>query len=286
MASEQDTIERRKLEHIDLCVDEAVEYRSKTTLLEDVHLLHDALPELCLDEISLSTQLVGKRLEVPLLITGMTGGVSRAGEINRALAEVAATRGVAFGVGSQRAMLRDSAATRTYQVRDVAPDLVILGNIGVVQASQMSSQELQDLAGNIDADVLAIHLNPAQELIQPEGDRDFRGGLDTIQRVQSELSIPILVKETGCGLSPRTLSRIRATGVQWVDVSGAGGTTWVGVETLRTTEERVAMGNALWEWGVPTGVSVAAASQAGLRVVGSGGIRNGLDVAKVVALGA
>lgn len=282
----QDDISQRKLDHLDLCADGDVEYRGKTTLLEEVELLHDALPELSLDALDLSLEFFSRRLRAPLLITGMTGGAERAGDINRTLARVAQELGLAFGVGSQRAMLRDPSLASTYRVREEAPDVALLGNIGAVQAAELSTAEAEDLVATIDADALCIHLNPGQELIQPGGDRDFRGCLDAIARLTAELSVPVIVKETGSGLSPRTLDKLRTAGVEWVDVSGAGGTTWIGVETLRTDPARQTLGQMFWEWGTPTAPAIVFAHERGFRTIASGGLRNGLDAARALALGA
>lgn len=281
-----DEISARKVDHLRLCAKEDVEARAKTTLLDDVELIHDSLPELSLDQIELGTAFLGKNLGAPLLITGMTGGASEAARINRQLATVAQEFGLAFGVGSQRAMLNDPSLASTYQVRDVAPDIVLLGNIGAVQAAQMSIDEAEDLLGVIGADGLCIHLNPGQELIQPEGDRDFRGGLDAIARLNDELSRPVIVKETGSGLGPTVLDRLKAVGVQWVDTSGAGGTTWIGVEARRAEGKLADLGELFWDWGVPTAASICYAKKRGFSAIGSGGLRTGLDAVYALALGA
>ncbi len=279
-------IEQRKLDHLRLCAEDEVEYRTKTTLLEDVELLHDSLPELSVSEVDLTVKVFQKTLSAPLLITGMTGGAEQAREINRTLASVAQEMNIAFGVGSQRAILKDPALADTYKVRDIAPDILLLGNIGAVQAAAMTTAQAEDLVGGIGADALCVHLNPGQELMQPEGDRDFRGCLDGISRLVDELSVPVIAKETGCGLSPRTLQRLAKHGIEWVDTSGAGGTTWIGVEALRTPEEERDLGTLFWEWGVPTAASVVYAQRAGMRTIASGGLRSGLDAAKAIALGA
>ncbi len=280
------TISTRKDDHLTLCAEAQVEFRQKTTLLEEVELLHDALPELSVAQINLSSKLVDRALAAPLLITGMTGGAERASSINRELARVAQELGIAFGVGSQRAILRHPELARTYQVRDVAPDVVLLGNIGGVQAAQMSTAQARDLIGTIDADALCVHLNPGQELLQPEGDRDFQGVLDGITRLIAELGKPVIIKETGCGLSYSVLDRLSRAGATWVDTSGAGGTTWIGVETLRTPPAERNLGEQLWEWGIPTAASVVYARNRGLSVIASGGLRHGLDAARAIALGA
>jgi len=281
-----DDISARKVDHIDLCATSDVEYNAKTTLLEEVELLHDALPELRMDAISLKTTFLGRELRAPLLITGMTGGAAQATRINRELAEVAQELGLAFGVGSQRAILRDRSLAKTYQVRDIAPDVTLLGNIGGVQAAAMSTAEVQDLVDLIGANGMCVHLNPGQELNQPEGDRDFTGVLEAIGRLNEELQVPVIVKETGCGLSPRALTKLQSTGIQWVDVSGAGGTTWIGVEVLRTPAEKRTVGQMFWEWGVPTAAAVVWSKRRNFNTIASGGLRDGLDCARAIALGA
>lgn len=277
----------RKNDHLDLAISGDVGFRKTTTLFECVRLVHDSLPELDFHAIDLSARILGKRLRAPLLIAGMTGGTARAGELNRALASIAEECGYAFGVGSQRAMLKRPESEATYRVRDVAPTALLLGNIGVVQAMAMSTAEVEDLVGRIDADALCLHLNPAQEVIQEEGDRDFRGALDTVGRLGSELSVPVVVKETGCGLSRLVAQRLRAAGVRHVDVSGAGGTSWVAVETHRARPERRALGERFWDWGIPTAASVGLVAPFGFSTVfATGGMKDGLDVAKAIALGA
>ncbi len=278
-------LEARKRSHLALCATEDVEHHTGT-LLDDVHLLHDALPELAIDEIDLATELLGRRLEAPILISGMSGGTEEAGRLNRALAGAAQKFGLGMGVGSQRAMLLDPATADTYRVRDVAPDILLLANLGAVQARDAGPARVAALVESIGADALCIHLNAAQELVQDEGDRDFRGCTAAIAELVAELAIPVVVKETGCGLGPRTLERLREAGVQWVDVSGAGGTSWTAVEALRGSERQRALGRELREWGIPTAASVAWAARAGLRVIASGGIRGPRDVAHALALGA
>lgn len=285
-ADDPELLGKRKVDHLTLCRDEDVESRATRTLLDQVRLLHDSLPELDLDAIDLRTTLAGLPLRAPLMISGMTGGAAMARDVNRTLAQVAEEFGFAFGVGSQRAMLRDPALTDTYRVRDVAPSVALLGNIGAVQAAQCSLAELQDLVAAIGANALCIHLNPAQEVVQGHGDRDFRGCLDRIELAVAELGVPVVVKETGCGMSPSTLRRLRRAGVQTVDVSGAGGTTWVGVETLRAEAHLRTVGETLWDWGVPTAPSIVYARREGMEVIASGGIRDGLDAARALALGA
>ncbi len=283
MASE---IQRRKDDHVDLCATDAVAFRGTSTLLESVELVHQALPELGLDEIDTRVTLLGKQLKVPLVMAAMTGGTERAGEINRVLAGLAEARGYGFGLGSQRAMQKEPAATGTYQVREWAPTALLLGNVGMVQARQMTSERVAELVTEIGADALCVHLNPAQELIQPEGDRDFRGGVDTFTRLVRDLPVPVVGKETGSGLSLETATLLYQAGVRTVDTSGAGGTSWVGVEALRAEGEDAELGQRLWDWGIPTAASIHFCVRAGMETIATGGIRSGWDVVRALVLGA
>jgi len=276
---------RRKRSHLELCGTGDVEGR-RSTLLEQVHLFHEALPELACDEVALGVTLLGRRLHAPIVISGMSGGAAEARELNRTLARVAQDLGLGMGVGSQRAMLLDPSTASTYQVRDIAPDVLLLANIGVVQARDAGAQRVADLAAAIGADALCVHLNPAQELVQDDGDRDFRGCLDAVARLVAELPLPVIVKETGCGFSPSTLVRLRRAGVRWIDVAGVGGTTWPGVEALRGSSRQQTLGAELREWGVPTAAAVVYARQCGLSTIASGGVRGAMDAARALALGA
>jgi isopentenyl-diphosphate Delta-isomerase len=208
------TISGRKADHIELCATGDVGFRSKTTLLEQVELIHDALPELSLEDIDTSVTLLGKKLRVPLFIAAMTGGTERSRQINRELARIAEERGYGFGLGSQRAMLNE--ASSTYEVRDVAPTVLLLGNIGAVQARSLPTEAVADLAQRVGADAMCVHLNPAMELVQHEGDRYFAGALGAIERLVEELEIPVIAKETGCGIGPSAALRLASAGVRHV----------------------------------------------------------------------
>jgi isopentenyl-diphosphate delta-isomerase len=280
-------ISSRKDDHLALCARGDVSFRETTTLLECVRLVHCALPDLNLEDLRLETIVLGKKLRAPLVIAGMTGGSERAKSINRDLASLAEERGYAFGLGSQRAMLRDPALAESYRVRDVMPTGLLLGNIGMVQARDMSTGEISDLVEAVGADALCVHLNPAMELVQREGDHDFRGGLATFERLAQELSVPVVAKETGCGISAHVARQLRSVGVRHLDVSGAGGTSWVAVETQRSEGPQRDLGEALWDWGIPTAASVALAAPLGFdTIIATGGLKSGLDVAKAIALGA
>ncbi len=285
------SIGSRKVDHIALCATEDVGFHGTTTLLECVRLVHDALPDLDFAALDPSVSLFGKTLKLPLCIASMTGGTEEATRINRDLAAVAEARGLAFGVGSQRAMFLRPESAPTYRVRDVAPSTVVLGNLGVVQAREMKTSEIQKLAESIGADALCIHLNPAMELVQPGGDRDFSGGLAAIERIVKELGIPVIVKETGCGISGSVAKRLKNAGVMHVDVSGAGGTSWVGVETKRAEAKNdapsKALGESFWNWGIPTAASVGMVAGVGFETIfATGGVKSGLDIARAISLGA
>ncbi len=280
-------ISQRKKDHLALCAGPNVGFRGKSTMLEHVHLVHDALPEMHADEVDTTTTLLGHKLAAPVIVAAMTGGTDRAAEVNKDLARAADELGLAFGLGSQRAMFVRPETAWTFKVRDVAPNVLVLGNLGVVQARQMTTQQIADLVGEVGANALCVHLNPAMEIVQPGGDRDFSSGLDTLARLVESLPVPVVAKETGCGLSRRAGERIVATGCKAVDTSGAGGTSWVGVEAHRAIDDDdKALAEELWDWGIPTGASVLQLSGLPLEIIATGGLKSGSDVARAVALGA
>ena len=281
-------ISQRKKDHIALCAGDNVGFREKTSLLEQVELVHNALPEMHLDEVDTGVDLLGKRLKAPVIIAAMTGGTDEAAAINRDLARAADELGLGFGLGSQRAMFVRPHTAWTFKVRDVAPNVLLLGNLGIVQARAMSTAEITALCQDTGADALCIHLNPAMEIVQPGGDRDFSRGLDTLRRLVEELLIPVVVKETGCGLSRQVAQQVRAVGVEHLDCSGSGGTSWVAVEAHRAVDpDERALADELWDWGIPTAASVVQVQGLGFKgIVATGGLRTGSDVARAVALGA
>lgn len=285
----EETTARRKDAHLDLCASAEVEPQENRTLLECVTLVHCAMPEMRVADAELSTPFMGKVLKAPLLITGMTGGTERAAQVNRDLALLAEHQGLAFGVGSQRAMSEDASRAASYQVRQVAPHAVLLGNIGLYQAIGLGVSGVQRLAEAIDADGMALHLNAGQELTQPEGDRDFRGGYNIVEALVAALGNRLLIKETGCGLSPEVALRLSNLGVRNLDVSGLGGTSWVRVEQLRAQGQQAELGAEFSSWGIPTAAAVATVRQVvgpSVCLVASGGLRTGLECAKALALGA
>jgi isopentenyl-diphosphate delta-isomerase len=281
-------IAKRKADHIAVAASGQADFRQTRTLFEHVRLVHQSLPERHVDDVDLSVTLAGRKLAAPVVVAGMTGGTEDAGAINRVLARAAEALGLAFGLGSQRAMAVHPELTPTYAVRDAAPGVFLFGNLGVVQAREMGVAAVRELCTRVDANALCVHLNPAQELVQDGGDRDFRAGVETIRRLVGELGLPVIVKETGCGLSLEAARVLHAAGVRTVDVSGAGGTSWVAVEATRAAEgsRQKRLGEELWDWGIPTAVSVAGCARLGLEVIATGGLRSGYDVARAMALGA
>jgi len=280
------TIERRKRSHLDLCATGDVEHHEKTTLFEEVEFVHDSLSEVDLAEVDFSIEFLGRKLAAPFLITGMTGGTPDAAAVNRDLARLAEKFGIGFGLGSQRAMLRRPELAATYSVRREAPSTLVLANLGLNQAAQTATADIVRLVRTVGADALCLHLNPAQELVQKEGDRKFSGGLRALSRISAELEVPLIVKETGCGISAKVGRQLEAAGVRYVDVSGAGGTSWVRVEDLRGDARSHALGELFRDWGIPTAASLVQLRDTNLVRIASGGIRNALDAAKALALGA
>ncbi|WP_327053014.1 type 2 isopentenyl-diphosphate Delta-isomerase [Halomicrococcus gelatinilyticus] len=282
----------RKDDHIDIILEEDVETAGSGFI--DVQLVHEALPEMHRGEIDTTVDFCGHELAAPIVIESMTGGHSNTTKINRALAEAAQETGIAMGVGSQRAGLEepdDEALMESFTVvRDVAPDAFLYGNIGAAQLAEYGVEGVERAVEMIDADAMAIHLNFLQEAAQPEGDVDARGCLAEIETVASELSVPVIVKETGNGLSRSTARRLTEAGVDVLDVAGKGGTTWSGVEAYRAAaagaDRHAKIGERFRSWGIPTAVSTIEAADVNPCVVASGGVRSGLDVAKAIALGA
>jgi isopentenyl-diphosphate Delta-isomerase len=275
----------RKRSHFDLCAHHDIEFRNKTTWLEYVDLVHQPLTETSLEGIDLSVTMLGKRLNYPIIITGMTGGTEEVGRFNREVAALADRMGIGFGVGSQRVMLRYPELKKTFEVRDLAPNLLLLGNIGIAQARELETRDVRRLAEEIGADALCIHLNTAMEVIQEKGDHDFRRSLEALQRLIAESGIELIIKETGCGFDRESGERLSGIGVKWIDVAGAGGTSWVGVETIRNRALQN-LGEAFWDWGIPTAASICELRALNLHLIASGGIRTGLQAAKSIALGA
>lgn len=274
-------ISDRKLEHLWLCSHCEVEYRHKKTGFEDIELIHNSIPEINQDDIDLSTKLWGKKLDSPLLISAITGGHPAAGKINRTLAKAADKMNIAMGLGSQRAGVENPQLKNTYTVvREEAPQVLLLGNIGSPQLEYaLQATEMLDI------DALAIHLNPLQEAIQPGGDVSARGQISSIRELKNNLDLPLVAKETGAGVSAEDALKLEEAGIDAIDVAGAGGTSWAAVETYRAVDK--SLGELFWDWGIPTAIStVEVIETVKIPVISSGGIRNGIQAAKALAIGA
>jgi isopentenyl-diphosphate Delta-isomerase len=291
-----DPVEARKAEHLRVTATRDVNTRAAAGW-DDVHLVHEALPEIDLDQVDLSIELFGRRLEAPLVLAAMTGGHALALDVNAVLARAAEKYGLAMGVGSQRAGLRRPELTRTYAVvREQAPTAALIGNIGAAQLIEQASgppfsvEDARRAVDMIRADALAVHLNFLEESVQVEGDRRARGCAAALRRIVDEVGVPVVAKETGAGLSASAALRLKDLGVSALDVGGVGGTSFAAIEGLRAAErgdERSRrLGETLRDWGIPTAVSVLAARASGLPLIATGGVRTGLDAAKALALGA
>jgi isopentenyl-diphosphate delta-isomerase len=282
-------IATRKAQHIELVLSEDVEFQ-RGTGLERFEFRHEALPELSLEEIDTTTILFGRRLAAPLLVSGMTGGTDEAGEVNRRIATAVAALGLGMGVGSQRISVERPEVLDSFRVRQLAPDVLLIANLGAVQLNYgLSAGDCQRLVESIGADALALHLNPLQEAIQPGGNSDFRGLQAKIADVCRTLSVPVIAKEVGCGISGDTARRLVDAGVAAIDVGGAGGTCWTDIEGRRSGSATTrAVAATFREWGIPTADAIRSvrARCPDIPLIASGGLRSGLDVAKCLALGA
>lgn len=279
----------RKEEHVRLCIEENVRHRLKSNGFERWEFEHNALPEIDLSQVDSSRDFLSKHLSFPLMITGMTGGYEGATEINRQLAEVCESLHLAMGVGSQRQAIESTEYHESYRVaRRNAPSIPLVANIGAAQLrSYADPTQVHRIIELIDADAIAVHLNPLQELLQPEGDPHFSGVLSAIERLASSVEIPVIVKEVGAGISARVARRLADVGVRWIDVSGAGGTSWAGVEMLRRDSTMIS--DEFWDWGIPTAdalIETVNAVDADVKLIASGGIEDGVMIAKAIALGA
>ena len=286
-------IKKRKTDHIYICLNEDVEAKKITTGFEDIFFIHRALPELNLEEIDLTTEVFGYKFSAPIMISSITGGAEEAIKINASIAEAIEELGLGMGVGSQRAALENPNLRRTYTiVRKKAPNAFLAANIGASQIIRdYGIKELEKIVEMIEADALIIHLNPLQEAIQPEGEAFYLGALRKIRQIAESLDVPIIVKETGAGISAEDAKKLEEAGVAGIDVAGAGGTSWAAVEWYRAHQrgDHLAeeVGKEFWDWGIPTAASVIEVAQSvDIPIIASGGVRSGLDIAKAIGLGA
>lgn len=279
----------RKSDHIRINLEEDVT-SSLTTGLERLYFMHEALPDINLEDIDLGMTLFDKGLQAPILISSMTGGTPDAHRINLNLAQAAQEAGVSMGVGSQRAAIEDPTLAKSFQIRSVAPDILLFANLGAIQLNYTYAlEECQEAVYMIEADALILHFNALQEAVQPEGNTRWEGLLPKIEAICQLLPVPVIAKEVGWGFSAATARRLANAGVAAIDVAGAGGTSWSQVEMYRAqSESQARLAAAFINWGIPTADSIEHVKQAApeLTIIASGGLRSGIDIAKSIALGA
>jgi isopentenyl-diphosphate Delta-isomerase len=282
--------DRRKADHIRINLEEDVQFPGLTNGFEGYRLIHQALPELNLTEVETGVELLGKRLQVPLLISSMTGGTEAARAINRNLACGAQARGIAMGLGSQRTGIEQAETADTFRVRDLAPDILLFANLGAIQLNYgYTVDQCRRAVEMIEADALILHLNPLQEALQADGDWQWKGLLGRIEAVCRAVGVPVVAKEVGWGISEGTARRLAEAGVSALDVAGSGGTSWSEVEYHRAPTDRLRrLAKTFADWGIPTAETLLMAQRAapGLPLIASGGMRNGIEAAKALALGA
>jgi isopentenyl-diphosphate delta-isomerase len=280
----------RKLAHLQICLEHDVQARKITTGLEDISFIHHATTDMDIDSIDLTTELFGKKLDIPLIISGMTGGHTFANKLNYFLSEAVTQTRIGMGVGSQRAALENDDVRESFDiVRKNAPNSLIIGNIGAAQIAQgLTSYQIQNIIDMIEADAIAMHFNPLQEAIQPEGDTNLVNLHENAKKLISDIQIPFIAKEVGSGFSLKDIEIVKEIGFGAIDIQGVGGTSWAGVESIRTlSSKHKKAGEVFWDWGIPTALStIFAAQKFSGSIMASGGVRNGLDIAKLIALGA
>ncbi|HUN06899.1 MAG TPA: type 2 isopentenyl-diphosphate Delta-isomerase [Aggregatilineales bacterium] len=284
------TTETRKVDHIRINLEENVQFPRLKTGLEKYRFIHQAIPEIDLDAVDTQINLFGKTLTAPILISSMTGGAELASRLNYNLAEAAQEHGIAMGLGSQRAAIERDDLAYSYQVRKVAPSILLFANLGAVQLNyRYGVSECQRAVDMVNADALILHFNVLQEAVQPEGDTNFAGLLKQIEKVVKSINVPVIAKEVGWGFSEQNVRALSEVGVTAIDVAGAGGTSWSEVEYHRApTEFHARIAASFADWGIPTAEAIQYAVKAAPRaiVIASGGLRNGIDIAKCIALGA
>ncbi len=280
----------RKADHLRICLESDVQFNNTTNGLDRYRFTHCCLPELNRNEIDITTTFFGKELGAPLLISSMTGGTEQAKMINYRLAKVAQEYKIAMGVGSERVAVENPKVAETFAIRSLAPDILLFANLGAVQLNyDYGIDQCQQAIDILQADALILHLNPLQECIQTEGDTNFRGILDKISKLCYKLPVPVIAKEVGNGISGSMAKKLIDAGVAAIDVAGAGGTSWAKIEGERATDAlQRRLGNTFGNWGLPTAECISAIRgfNSDIPLIASGGLRNGLDVAKAIALGA
>ncbi|MDD3160083.1 MAG: type 2 isopentenyl-diphosphate Delta-isomerase [Candidatus ainarchaeum sp.] len=280
-------IEKRKKEHIDLCVNSDVAFDKKTTLLECVELNYQALPEINFSDVNLSTEFLGKQFSFPFLVSAITGGAQVSKKINLNIAKACGEMGIGMGLGSMRAMMENPKLKETYDVRSSdTKDIFLAGNIGAIQLPEYTPKQLNEIISSMDLNAIAIHLNAAQEAMQSEGDLHFSNLIEKIDEFSKELNVPVYVKEVGHGISKEIVTKLNKTKIKAIDIQGAGGTSWTRVDSLRHEKS---FGDVFRNVGIPTGqalIDIKKVISQDKQIIASGGIRNGLDAIKCIVMGA
>lgn len=286
----EEGINKRKTEHIRLCLEDNVEGVNKSTGLEGISFIHNALPEIDFADIELQTAFLNKTLKAPFLVSSMTGGSELAAEINQNLARAAEAKGWAIGLGSTRALLESGAHRKSFLIREQAPTVPLIANIGAVQFNYgYGAEHCQRIVDMTGADSIVLHLNSLQEVVQDGGDLNFKDLLPKIEEVCKNVGVPVGAKEVGFGIDGTVARRLYDAGVSYIDVAGAGGTSWSQVEKLRSEDPlKKAAAEAFNSWGIPTKDCIVSVNDEleGVPVVASGGMKTGLDAAKAITIGA
>jgi isopentenyl-diphosphate Delta-isomerase len=288
MADIPDSTPERKLDHINLCLSDNVSFKEKTNGFDHYEFIHNAITEVDKDKIDLSSRLLKKKISFPFLISCMTGGTSRAETINLRLAEIAEHLKIPVGMGSQRQALENKKFHSSYKIiREKAPSVPVLGNIGAAQVAALETGRILSLIDLGDLDAMVIHFNPLQELVQKNGETNFKGVLKKTEELVKASPVPVFAKEVGAGISGEAAKKLLQTGIKGIDTAGAGGTSWSGVEMLRNKGE---IDNYLWDWGLPTSYCIKEIYKLKKKykftLIGSGGINSAVEIAKALALGA
>jgi len=279
------SIASRKSEHINICLNEEVQFKTKTTGFEEYDFIHCALPEMSLEDVDTEIELFGKKLSFPFFIGAVTGGWQGAEKINKSLALASKNEDIGLEVGSQRSIIEDNTYIDSYKiVRKTAPHSLIIGNIGAFQIVKYQNLDIfKRLVDVIQADALTVHLNPLQEILQTDEENNFKGVLAGVERLVRSLEVPVIIKEVGCGISTQVARQLADAGVQYINIAGAGGTSWAGVESFRN---RSNLAEKFWDWGIPTAKSIIMVKKVkGIKIIASGGLIDGIDMAKALALG-
>lgn len=287
MPAKSDSTSDRKKDHINLCLTDKVSFKKKTSGFENYDFIHNAITGTDISKISFRSELFGKKIALPFLISCMTGGTAEAGNINLKLAEAAEELKIAVGVGSQRQALENKSYHSTYKIiRKNAPSVPVLGNIGAAQVLTVDTDRILFLRDLVDADAMVIHFNPLQELIQKNGEPLFAGVLNKLEMLVKKINVPVIAKEVGAGISAEAAAKLLDCGVMGIDTAGAGGTSWSGVEILRNKNNE---DDFLWDWGIPTSYCIKEIYKLkknyNFILIGSGGINSGVEMAKAFALG-